>query len=102
MPAGRLRRRAWRASRNSNMTGLARALRPAGLGLLPIDELVAGVLGRAPALARRHHGALVIAVEHVADAAKIVATVTAHAIDQDEQCRRVGILVQGGEQHGLA
>src|SRR2546429_605386 len=75
--------------RRAEASGL---LFPAGGGLLPISQRVAGSLGAAPTAARRLDRGLVVAVEHVDAAGELGLVLGFDAIDEEQDRRAVGVL----------
>src|SRR5947208_9616584 len=75
--------------RRAEASGL---LCPAGGGVLPIGQRVAGSLGAAPTAARRLDRRLVVAVEHVDAAGELGDVLGFDAIDEKQDRRAVGVL----------
>src|SRR5205085_11426051 len=74
--------------RRAEASGL---LFPAGGGLLPIGQRVAGSLGAAPTAARRLDRGLVVAVEHVDAAGELGDVRGFDAIDEEQDRRAVRV-----------
>src|SRR5205823_510417 len=90
-----------RTPRQSVLSRTSALLFPAGRGLLPIGQAVAGRLGLAPTLAGGGDGALVIAIEQVDDAGEVIEIGRGAAVDQDQHRGAVRVLGIGAEPNRL-